>query len=149
MNLDLPLGDGPRTIRIAAAVIVDDAGLALLVRKRGTARFMQAGGKIDDGETPSEALVRELGEELGLVVDADALEYWGRFSAAAANEHDHVVDAEAFYLALPRVISLTVAAAAEIEEIVWVEPAEATALPLAPLTRDILLPRLTAGTFVG
>jgi 8-oxo-dGTP diphosphatase len=134
----------PRVIRIAAAVIVDDAGRVLLVRKRGTDRFMQAGGKIDPGESASEAVVRELEEELGLVVDAAVLDYWGRFTAVAANELDHVVDAEAFFLALPRAIASSVAAAAEIEELVWAQPNEALALPLAPLTRDILLPRLAA-----
>ncbi|WP_245449171.1 NUDIX domain-containing protein [Ensifer sp. NM-2] len=36
------------------------AGNTLLVRKRGTRSFMQAGGKIEAGETPREALSREL-----------------------------------------------------------------------------------------
>jgi 8-oxo-dGTP diphosphatase len=144
-NTDTP----QRVIRIAAAVIVDDAGRVLLVRKRGTDRFMQAGGKIDPGESASEAVVRELEEELGLVVDAAVLDYWGRFTAVAANELDHVVDAEAFFLALPRAIASSVAAAAEIEELVWAQPNEALALPLAPLTRDILLPRLAAGRATG
>lgn len=51
------LDDQP-TIRIAAAVITDDAGRYLLVRKRDTTAFMQAGGKIEPGEdraTPSSA----------------------------------------------------------------------------------------------
>jgi len=142
MNLGTPASTAPRTIRIAAAVIVDEVGRVLLVRKRGTERFMQAGGKIDAGETATEAVVRELNEELGLVVDPTALDYWGRFSAVAANEHNHVVDAEAFYIALSKDESAGVAAAAEIEELVWTPPAEALMLLLAPLTRDILLPRL-------
>lgn len=41
-----------RTIRIAAALIDDDTGQLLLVRKAGTRWFMQAGGKIEDGESP-------------------------------------------------------------------------------------------------
>jgi 8-oxo-dGTP pyrophosphatase MutT (NUDIX family) len=40
------------TIRIAAALIDDDSGRMLLVRKAGTPWFMQAGGKIEPGETP-------------------------------------------------------------------------------------------------
>ena len=35
------------SIRIAAGLIVDRAGRVLLVRKRGTKTFMQAGGKIE------------------------------------------------------------------------------------------------------
>jgi 8-oxo-dGTP diphosphatase len=142
MTPDRSSSTDPHTIRIAAAVIVDEAGRVLLVRKRGTDRFMQAGGKIDAGETAAEALVREISEELGILVDAAALTYWGRFTAVAANEHNHVVDAEAFFLALPDPISSTVAAAAEIEELIWSQPEAALSLPLAPLTHDILLPRL-------
>src|SRR4030095_347489 len=37
-------------IRIVAALIRDEAGRVLLVRKRGTAAFMQPGGKRDPGE---------------------------------------------------------------------------------------------------
>lgn len=33
----------------------------LVVRKRGTKTFMQAGGKIEAAETPYDALARELG----------------------------------------------------------------------------------------
>ena len=41
------------TIRIVAALIRDDAGRVLLVRKRGTDAFMQPGGKRDPGEDDS------------------------------------------------------------------------------------------------
>ena len=37
-------------IRIVAALIRDEAGRVLLVRKRGTETFMQPGGKRDPGE---------------------------------------------------------------------------------------------------
>lgn len=124
-------------IRIAAALVVSPDGRLLLVRKRGTLAFMQPGGKIEPGEEPRQALLRELGEELGLVPAAAALEPLGRFSAPAANEPGHEVQAELFRLvaepadATPR---------AEIAEAVWVTAGEAAALPLAPLTRDCVLP---------
>ena len=79
---DTPAG----VIVIVAAIITDDEGRLLLVRKRGTDRFMQAGGKIDAGETPATALMRELGEELAIEVLPGDLDYLGRFHAAAANE---------------------------------------------------------------
>ena len=72
-------------IRIAAALIDDGAGRLLLVRKAGTRFFMQAGGKIEPGETPAAALIRELDEEIGLKVAEADLSPIGRFSAAAAN----------------------------------------------------------------
>lgn len=121
-------------IRIAAALILDSAGRALLVRKRGTLAFMQAGGKIEPGEAPLEALRRELREELEIVLATEP-EHLGRFSAPAANEAGRVVEAEIFHLAF----SGEVFPAAELEEVRWVDPA-APDLPLAPLTRDHVLP---------
>jgi 8-oxo-dGTP diphosphatase len=135
----------PAVIVIVAAIIRDDAGRLLLVRKRGTERFMQAGGKIDAGETAAEALIRELYEELTLVVAPGDLDYLGRFHAPAANEAGHVVDAEIFFVAVDgsRVRAAAVASA-EIDEVVWVSPEEAAAIPLAPLTSEVLLPLLAA-----
>ncbi|MGE7994377.1 NUDIX hydrolase [Pseudomonas sp. NPDC089554] len=125
-----------KTIRIAAALLVDPAGRTLLVRKRGTQAFMQPGGKIDAGETPAAALVRELHEELGLQVDAQQAVYLGQFSAPAANEPGFEVQCELF-----RVDSSdAVAPAAEIEEVLWLAADEAPARVLAPLTRDVILP---------
>jgi 8-oxo-dGTP diphosphatase len=121
-------------IRIAAALIDDGAGNMLLVRKAGTTAYMQAGGKIEPGETPIEALRRELAEEIGLAItDACAL---GRFEAPAANEPGRVVEAELFHLTAPH----DPAIAAEIEEAIWVEIARAGDLPLAPMTREHVLP---------
>ena len=122
-------------IRIAAAVIVDADGRMLLVRKRGTRAFMLAGGKIDAGETALEALRREIGEELGCGIGADP-QPLGRFSAPAANEPGHVVEAELFAVALDGDIRL----AAEIEEVAWHDPHDLDSRPLAPLARTHALP---------
>jgi 8-oxo-dGTP pyrophosphatase MutT (NUDIX family) len=66
----------PRIIRIAAALIDNEAGQLLLVRKNGTPWFMQAGGKIEDGESALAALRRELGEEIGLCTTDNASVFW-------------------------------------------------------------------------
>lgn len=128
--------DAPCTIRIAAALIDDWEGRLLLVRKAGTAWFMQAGGKIEDGETPVGALRRELDEEIGLLLAEDDARPLGRYAAPAANEPGQIVEAEIFHIRVrhePVVRS-------EIEEAIWVDRATALALPLAPLTRDHILP---------
>ena len=123
-----------RTIHIAAAIIRDEEGRLLLVRKRGTQAFMQAGGKIEAGEASVAALVRELKEELGLAIRPDDVRYIGMRDAVAANEPGYRVEAELFDLVLrdPRPIK----AAGEIDAVRWVHPAEASCLPLAALTRD-------------
>ncbi len=123
-------------IRIAAALIIDGQGRTLLVRKRGTQAFMQAGGKIEGGESAADALIRELHEELGLELDAAAPEYLGRFVAPAANEPGRLVEAEMFRVTTDQAVR----PAAEIDEVVWIRPSEPGDLPLAPLTRDHVLP---------
>ncbi len=124
------------TIRIAAALIDDGQGRTLLVRKAKTAFFMQAGGKIEPGETPLEALLRELKEEIGLDLLDHAPRHLGCFMAEAANESGHLVEAELFHIRTARQPQ----ASAEIEETIWIALDRADELTLAPLTRDHVLP---------
>ncbi|MFK0089367.1 NUDIX domain-containing protein [Pseudomonas sp. NPDC090755] len=125
-----------KTIRIAAALLIDPQGRTLLVRKRGTKAFMQPGGKIEADEQPVSALARELFEELGLVIDPQDARHLGQFSAPAANEPGFEVQAELFQVHTV----MPVEPAAEIEEAVWVSARKPLNLELAPLTRDLILP---------
>ncbi|MBR7199198.1 NUDIX domain-containing protein [Pseudomonas sp. 14A] len=126
----------PRTLHIAAALLLNPQGQTLLVRKRGTTAFMQPGGKIEAHELPIHALARELEEELGLQIDPAQAIFLNSFSAPAANEPGYIVHAEIFQLT----IDTDVCPAAEIEEVIWVDPAIDPALELAPLTREHILP---------
>jgi 8-oxo-dGTP diphosphatase len=123
-------------IRIAAALIRRADGRTLVVRKYNTQTFIQPGGKIEASEQPAAALCRELAEELCLELAPEELTYVGRFTAPAANETERLVDAEIFSLDLHRPVK----AAAEIEEILWLDPDDVGAVDLAPLTRDKLIP---------
>lgn len=124
-------------IHVSAAVIVDDAGRVLVVRKQGTTRFMQPGGKPEPDETPAQTLIRELHEELGLQLDEEALEPLGTFVSDAANEPGHRVVAEAFAVSIA---AAEVTVQAELAELRWITPADAETLPLAPLSVEHLLP---------
>jgi 8-oxo-dGTP pyrophosphatase MutT (NUDIX family) len=121
---------------VVAALLTDSAGRLVLVRKRGTSRFMQPGGKPEPGETAREALVRELGEELRFVPAPESLVPLGSFEEAAANEPGHLVRAEVFRLTTDAALE----PAAEIDEVLRCSPAEADALGdrLAPLARALL-----------
>jgi 8-oxo-dGTP diphosphatase len=126
-----------RSIRVSAAVIVNDRDELLLVRKAGTKAFMQPGGKPEPDETPAETLSRELSEELGLSVDAAALRPLGLFTAAAANEPGFLVVADVFEADIRDQLPMI---GAEIEELRWVGRAEADELDVAPLARENFLP---------
>ncbi|MBB4140084.1 8-oxo-dGTP pyrophosphatase MutT (NUDIX family) [Microbacterium invictum] len=127
----------PRRIHVSAAVILDDEGRLLVVRKEGTTAFMQPGGKPEPGETAGETLSRELDEELGVRIEPERLRALGTFTAAAANEPGFLVVADVFEADLagqrPQV-------AAEIAELRWVTRADAEVVEIAPLARENFLP---------
>jgi 8-oxo-dGTP diphosphatase len=123
-------------ISIVAALIRDEAGRVLLVRKRGTSAFMQPGGKRDPGEDDATALARELDEELGCQVVSGSTRHLGEFVAPSAHEPGFQVRASVYAVN----VEGAVAPRAEIEEIAWIDPVQASGLTLAPLTRDHVLP---------
>lgn len=125
-------------IEIAVALLSRADGRTLVVRKRGTATFIQPGGKVEIGELPLAAVIRELAEELGLRVGAGEFAFAGSFDGPAVNEPGRTVVAHAFRIR----VDAAVTAAAEIEELVWLDPANPGEIVLAPLTRDTFLPLL-------
>ncbi|WP_159502289.1 NUDIX domain-containing protein [Microbacterium sp. 18062] len=128
--------DAPR-IHVSAAVITDDEGRLLLVRKNGTTAFMQPGGKPEAGESAAQALIRELEEEIGIRLSDADIRPLGAFTAPAANEAGHLVVAEVFAADIGAARPV---AAAEIAELRWVTRADAAALEIAPLALENFLP---------
>lgn len=126
-------------ISIVAALIRDEIGRVLLVRQRGTVTFMQPGGKRDPGEDDATALARELDEELGCRVVSGSLKPLGEFVAPSANEPGWMVQAAVYAVD----VTSTIKACAEIEEMMWIDPARTDGIPLAPLTRHYVLPLAT------
>jgi len=118
-----------KTIRIAAAIILNDLGQMLVVRKRGTNIFIQPGGKIEPGESLQHALERELREELGC--SPKHLTPCGRYSAPAVHEANHIVDADFFFATID---TEQVFAGGEIAEMRWINPTMPGEIELAPLT---------------
>jgi 8-oxo-dGTP diphosphatase len=124
------------TIKIVAALICDDAGRVLLVRKRGTTAFMQPGGKRDPGEDDTAALAREIAEELGCGVVSTSIRPLGEFDAIAANEPGFRVQACLYGVD----VTGDITPGREIDETIWIDPAAPPDIVLAPLTREHVLP---------
>ena len=128
-----------------SAVVVRDAGKRILVvRKRGTSKYMLPGGKIEAGESPVQAAVRELREEVGAELVPDSLVFMGEWTAPAANEAGLTVHGHVFEH--PWIDGLAVRA--EIEDLLWLHPEEmVTRDDLAPLLVMRVLPALSSEWF--
>ena len=88
------------------------------------------GGKVEDGETPRAALVREIAEELGIAIEADALE-----PALFADE----AGAGPIVLILYTCCSWRgEIAALEGQESGWFNPRQASGLAMPPMDADLL-----------
>jgi 8-oxo-dGTP diphosphatase len=124
------------TIKIVVALISDDAGQVLLVRKRGTTAFMQPGGKRDPGEDDTAALAREIVEELGCSLVRASIRPLGEFDAIAANEPGFRVQACLYGVDVIGDIT----PGREIDSTIWIDPAAPPDIILAPLTREHVLP---------
>lgn len=124
---------------VSAVVLRDSDGCILVVRKRGTSRYMLPGGKIEAGESPAEAAVRELHEEVGADLETESLSFLGEWTAPAANEAGLTVHGHIFEH--PWVDGLAVRA--EIDDLLWLHPDDmALREDLAPLLVTRVLPAL-------
>lgn len=123
-----------RLLLVAACALVDGDGRVLLSRRlEGKAMgglWEFPGGKVAEGETPEAALVRELHEELGLVVEASCLAPIGFASE----------DSGDFHLLMPLFVCRKwkgTARSMEGQELAWAFPREFTSFEMPPADRPL------------
>lgn len=131
----------PPRLRVAAAVVWRD-GRLLLTRRPPGGRFGLLwefpGGKLEPGESPAQALVRELREELGVgAVPGETL---------AVRRHDYVPGpaVELFFVRC-ELVSFDFTPSPAVHEIRWARPADVDPDELLEADRGFLAALARAG----
>src|SRR5438045_1991742 len=126
---------GKPVVLVAAAALIDVDGRVLLARRpegKSMAGLWEfPGGKVDPGETPEAALIRELVEELGVDVAANCL---APFTFASHSYPD-------FHLLMPLYVCRKwsgIPVAREGQELAWVRPARLHDYPMPPADKPLV-----------
>ncbi len=93
-------------------------GKILSTRSKGKEKFYIPGGKREDNESDEETLIREIKEELSVVIIKDTIEYLGAFKAQSDGAEEGVLVKMTCYKAK---FEGTLLADNEIEEIQWLD----------------------------
>ncbi len=108
----------------------------LSTRSKGKDIYYIPGGKRELGETDHEALIREIREELEVELLPETIAFFGQFEAQAHGKPDGMPVRMRCYTAA---FSGTICAAAEIEEVLWLQYADREkSSPVDRLIFDVL-----------
>jgi 8-oxo-dGTP diphosphatase len=129
-------GADPKPIVLVAAVALIDADGRVLLAERPAGKHLAGtwefpGGKVTPGETPETALIRELGEELGIDVQASCL---APFTFASHAYPD-------FHLLMPLYVCRKwsgIVTAREGQRLKWVRPARLGDYEMPPADRPLV-----------
>jgi 8-oxo-dGTP diphosphatase len=120
---------------VAAVALIDPDGRVLLAERpegKHLAGFWEfPGGKVQPGETPEAALIRELTEEIGIDVEASCLAPF-TFASHAYPE---------FHLLMPLYVCRKwqgIVTAREGQRLAWVRPARLADYPMPPADKPLV-----------
>ena len=125
-------------IYLANALVTDNEGRMLAVRKRNSEYFQMVGGKIDGNEEPIETLQREFLEEINIDILNHNVFFLGKHTTKAVNEVDTEVHANVFHVQLKTSNELKIAS--EIDEMAWITKENYQNYKLAHLLAEFSLP---------
>lgn len=128
----------------AAGIIIKNRKL-LHERSVGKPVFIAPGGRIEPGETPETALIRELKEELNIDVMAADLKPFGVFTAEAANHPGQQVHMHVFVVVTWQG---EITPGAEVAELLWLGHELPHGKEIGSISAHELLPRLHVADLV-
>lgn len=122
----------------SAGVILENRKL-LVTRTQGKDIFVAPGGKREEQETDTQALTRELLEELSISIDENTLEDFGTWSAEAAGQEGTVVQMHVFIV---KTYTGSITPSNEIEEVKWINSSDLTSIELGSIFKHDVMPKL-------
>jgi 8-oxo-dGTP diphosphatase len=128
--------DGTKPIILVAAVALIDADGRVLLAERPPGKHLAGmwefpGGKVQPGETPEAALIRELDEEIGIATHESCLAPF-TFASHAYPE---------FHLLMPLYVCRKwsgIVTAREGQRLTWVRPAQLADYPMPPADKPLV-----------
>ena len=139
LDLPPPSAAGLPVVLVAAAALVDTDGRVLLARrpegKKMAGLWEFPGGKVEPGEAPEYALMRELREELGIETRPCC------YATAAFASHAY----DDFHLLMPLFICRVwkgIVTPHEGQELKWVRPADMYSYPMPDADIPLIAPLL-------
>lgn len=130
-------------INKSALLILNDDATKFLVTKKSDAsvpHWLMPGGKIEDGETVTEAAVREIMEELGCLLNEETMSFVGEYEAPASGAPGKTVNIKLYtglFTGRPE-------ARSEIRELGWLSKESVDDVVVSEIIREKIIPDLVA-----
>lgn len=130
-------------INKSALLILNDDATKFLALKKADAsvpHWLMPGGKIEDGETFTEAAVREIMEELGCSLDEKTMSFVGEYEAPASGAPDKTVNIKLYtgrFTGMPE-------ARSEIRELGWLSKESVRDEMVSEIIREKIIPDLVS-----
>lgn len=122
----------------SAGILINDRKI-LVERSKNKDFFIAPGGKIEQGETEKEALIRELFEEFKINIKETDLEDFGEFCAPAAGQESNMVYMHCFIV---KNWEGNPVPDNEVEEILWINSLDVGKIKIGSIFEHEVIPKL-------
>ncbi len=126
------------TVHRSGAILIKDRKV-LVERSWGKNFFIPPGGQLETGETPKQALIRELFEELKITVVESEIKKMDTFYIKGGGQENYDVQMDMFYV---NYWQGEITSDNEVEEILWIDSRLPMDVKIGSIFEHEVLPRL-------